>query len=110
MSFGRSERRKPWQKATWSRISKLPTWSATRIYRRQTPPVVEQYGGRFLVRAGKVRDLESAFGFDRLVIIEFPSVEAAQRFYDSPEYKPLLKLREDTTQSQVALVEGDEGN
>jgi uncharacterized protein (DUF1330 family) len=49
-------------------------------YRRQTPPVVEQYGGRFLVRAGKVRDLESAFGFDRLVIIEFPSVEAAQRF------------------------------
>ncbi len=75
-------------------------------YRAQTPAVVARYGGRFLVRAGAVHPLEGEFGFDRFVVIEFPSLEAARRFYDSPEYAPLLKLRMETTRSQVALVEG----
>lgn len=76
------------------------------LYRAQVPEVVAQYGGRFLVRAGAVHPLEDDFGFDRFVVIEFPSLEAARRFYDSPEYAPLLKLRVETTKSQVALVEG----
>jgi uncharacterized protein (DUF1330 family) len=75
-------------------------------YRTAVPPVVAQYGGRFLVRAGAVHPLEGEFGFDRFVVIEFPSLEAARQFYDSPEYAPLLKLRMETTKSQVALVEG----
>ena len=75
-------------------------------YRAQVPGVVAQYGGRFLVRAGAVHPLEGEFGFDRFVVIEFPSLEAARQFYDSPEYAPLLKLRMETTRSQVAFVEG----
>ena len=75
-------------------------------YRERVPGVVAQYGGRFLVRAGAVHPLEGEFGFDRFVVIEFPSLEAARRFYDSPEYAPLLKLRTETTRSQVAMVEG----
>jgi len=58
------------------------------------------------VRAGAVHALEGELGFDRFVVIEFPSLEAARRFYDSPEYAPLLKLRMETTKSEVALVEG----
>jgi len=53
-----------------------------------------------------IQALEGEFGFDRFVMIEFPSLEAARRFYESPEYAPLLKLRTETTLSQVALVEG----
>ena len=75
-------------------------------YRERVPGVVAQYGGRFIVRAGTVHPLENEFGFDRFVVIEFASLEAAQRFYDSPEYAPLLKLRIETTRSQVAFVEG----
>ena len=75
-------------------------------YRTAVPAVVAQYGGRFLVRAGAVHPLEGDFGFDRFVVIEFASVEAAQAFYDSPEYAPLRQLRLDTTQSQAAIVEG----
>ena len=75
-------------------------------YRAQVPEVVARYGGRFLVRAGAVHPLEGEFGFDRFVVIEFPSMEAARRFYGSPEYAPLLKLRMETTRSQVAFVEG----
>ena len=77
-----------------------------RSYRTAVPPVAAQYGGRFLVRAGAVHPLEGEFGFDRFVVIEFLSLEAARKFYDSPEYAPLLKLRMETTKSQVAVVEG----
>ena len=75
-------------------------------YRERVPGVVAQYGGRFLVRAGTVHPLEGKFDFDRFVAIEFPSIAAARRLYDSPEYAPLLKLRMETTRSQVAFVEG----
>jgi uncharacterized protein (DUF1330 family) len=75
-------------------------------YRSQVGPVVAQYGGKFLVRAGAVHPLEGDMRLDRVVVIEFPSLEAARRFYDSPEYAPLLKLRIESTRSQVALVEG----
>ena len=75
-------------------------------YRRQVLPVVERYGGRFLVRGGAVSRVENGDGFDRVVVLEFDSIEAARKFYDSPDYAPLLKLRQETTRSQVILVEG----
>ena len=51
------------------------------------------FGGRYLVRGGDVRHLEGNFPLNRLVVLEFPTVEAAQHFYDSPEYQPILQLR-----------------
>lgn len=75
-------------------------------YRAQVPAVIARYGGRFLVRAGAVHPLEGDMGLDRLVVIEFPSMDAARAFYDSPEYAPLLQLRSETTQSRVVFVEG----
>jgi len=75
-------------------------------YRAAVPPVIAQYGGRYLVRGGALQKMENAEGFNRVVVLEFPSLEAARRFYDSPEYAPLLKLRTESTQSEVVLVEG----
>jgi uncharacterized protein (DUF1330 family) len=75
-------------------------------YRNRVPAVIEQYGGRYLARAGALRKLENAEGFDRVVVIEFDSLEAAERFYRSPEYASLLQLRTETTRSEVVLVEG----
>ena len=45
-------------------------------------------------------------GLDRFVIVEFDSLEAAQTFYGSADYAPLLKLRLETTRSQDVIVEG----
>ncbi len=75
-------------------------------YRRKVAPIVAQYGGRFLVRGGETRILEGNPPIKRLAILEFPTVAAAQKFYDSPEYKPVLALRLASTQSNVILVEG----
>ncbi len=75
-------------------------------YRQQVAPLVEEHGGRYLVRGGELHALEGDLGFKRLLVVEFPSMEAARRFYDSPEYAPLLKLRQECAESDIVLVEG----
>jgi uncharacterized protein (DUF1330 family) len=78
-------------------------------YRSRTPGVIAQYGGRFIVRGGAVTPLEGEMGLrGRLVILEFPSVEAARRFYDSPEYQEVIPLRTRASQGALILVEGFE--
>jgi uncharacterized protein (DUF1330 family) len=75
-------------------------------YRAEVPAVVDRFGGRYLVRGGTIHPMEGTPGLDRLVILEFPTLDAARRFYDSADYAPLRRLREATTRSHVALVEG----
>jgi uncharacterized protein (DUF1330 family) len=75
-------------------------------YREKVAPLVQKFGGRYLVRGGEVRRLEGNLALHRLVVLEFPTLEAAQRFYDSAEYQPILKLRLDSTQSDLVLVQG----
>ena len=78
-------------------------------YRAGVPAVIAQFGGRYLVRGGAMERVENAEGFNRVIVLEFPSLAAARAFYDSPEYAPLLKLRLDSTESQAILIEGYAG-
>ena len=75
-------------------------------YRQKVPAVIAKFGGRFLVRGGEVDSREGDFGNRRLVVLEFPSLKAAQNFYDSPEYQPLLKLRLASAKAELILAEG----
>ncbi len=75
-------------------------------YRELVAPVLASFGGRYLVRAGAVHPLEGEFALKRVVLIEFATLEAAQTFYHSPEYGPLLQLRLASTASQLVIVEG----
>jgi uncharacterized protein (DUF1330 family) len=74
-------------------------------YLEKVPAIIAQYGGRYIVRGGAVLPLEGDLGIERIVVLEFSSREAACRFYDSDEYAPLLKLRMETTRSQVAFID-----
>ena len=55
-------------------------------YREAVPTVVAAFGGRYIVRGGTVEALEGSHDGRRLVLFEFPSVEAIKRFWHSPEY------------------------
>ena len=77
-------------------------------YRSRTGAIVERHGGRFLVRGGTVEPLEGNPGFERLVIIEFPSVEAAHAFYDSAEYQEIIPFRTSTSRGALCIVSGAE--
>ena len=75
-------------------------------YRKQVLAVVTKYGGRFLVRGGKVDSKEGGWAPKRIVVLEFPSLEQAQKFYHSAEYAPLIKLRQKASKGKIILVEG----
>ena len=75
-------------------------------YRQRVAPLVEKHSGRYLVRGGEFHRLEGDLGLKRLVVLEVPSMEAARGFYSSPEYAPLLKLRQEGAASDIVLVEG----
>jgi len=78
-------------------------------YRQKVAPLIQKFGGRYLIRGGEVRRLEGNPSFHRLVVLEFPTVDAARHFYESAEYQPILKLRLDSTQSDTVLVQGYSG-
>lgn len=75
-------------------------------YRKQVLPVVTQYGGKFIVRGGKIEALEGGWAPKRFVALEFPSLEQARKWYHSPEYAPLIALRQKASRGKLILVEG----
>jgi uncharacterized protein (DUF1330 family) len=75
-------------------------------YRKGVPATVAAYGGRFLARGGATRVFEGDFLPKRFVIIEFPDTAAAQRWYESPEYRPLLEIRKRASRGSLFIVEG----
>ena len=75
-------------------------------YRKQVLAVVQKYGGRFIARGGKAETLEGGTPVKRVVVLEFPSMEQAQKWYRSPEYAPLIALRQRASRGRLVLVEG----
>ena len=75
-------------------------------YRKQVLAVVTQYGGKFLVRGGKVDPKEGGWAPRRVVLLEFPSMAQAQKWYASAEYAPLIKLRQKASRGRLVLIEG----
>jgi uncharacterized protein (DUF1330 family) len=63
------------------------------------------FGGRYVVRGGKVSSLEGAPA-KRVIMIAFPSLEQAQAWYDSPAYRNILPIRHRTATSRVFIMEG----
>ena len=84
----------------------IENWSAYEAYRSRTAEVIAQYGGRFLVRGGEVEVIEGDPGISRLIILEFPSVADAHRFYESPEYQAILPDRLNNATATLFVVEG----
>ena len=75
-------------------------------YAKLAPAIVAKYGGTYLARAGRTATLEGAPARSRVVVLEFPSFEQAQAFYNSPEYVAARKVRAGAATAQWVLVEG----
>jgi uncharacterized protein (DUF1330 family) len=75
-------------------------------YKAASPGAVAAGGGRFLVRGGELAVLEGDWQPSRLVLVEFESLEAAKRWYESPEYQEAKKLREGAANLRMVAVEG----
>lgn len=74
-------------------------------YVERDTPILEGFGGRFIVRGGQSEAPEGPMK-DRHVVIEFPSFEDAKRAYYSDEYQEVLRIRLANAESDIILVEG----
>jgi len=75
-------------------------------YSERVGSVLAKFGARYLVRGGDVEVLEGTWRHNTVVVLEFPSRAAADEFYRSDEYAPLLKLRLDSSDSTISILEG----
>jgi uncharacterized protein (DUF1330 family) len=77
-------------------------------YRAGVLPVVERYGGRYLTVGGKIDVVEGDWRPTFPVLIEFPSLKQAHRWYNSEEYRELKELRLAATRGYAVFIEGAE--
>lgn len=75
-------------------------------YKKLAPAATALYGGRYIARGGQTATLEGDWNPSRLVIIEFPSVEQAKAWLNSPEYAPALAMRHQYAKSRMVVIEG----
>jgi len=75
-------------------------------YRKLTPGAIAAYGGRFVARGGETVPLEGGWTPTRVVVIEFPTLEQARRFYDSPEYREARDARAGAAVMRMIAVQG----
>jgi uncharacterized protein (DUF1330 family) len=75
-------------------------------YRDPARKSIEAHGGRYLARGGAHEVLEGDWDVDRLVILEFPSMEQARTWYTSAEYQELAPIRQAASRGRGVLLEG----
>ena len=75
-------------------------------YKKLAAPTVAAHGGRYVARGGRVETLEGAWRPGRLVVLEFPSSQSAKQWWDSAEYLPAKRLRQECARTEMILVEG----
>lgn len=75
-------------------------------YRKSVLPTLEPYGGRFLARGGIAENLEGDWKPNRVVVIEFDSMEKAKAWWSSEEYREPKKIRQSAAVTNMIVVEG----
>lgn len=75
-------------------------------YKRLSTIAMKAHGAEVCIRGGKVDVLEGDWNPGRMVLLKFPSVDQARKFYDSTEYGAARKAREGIAVMRMVLVEG----
>jgi len=75
-------------------------------YQQAVKPLLEAAGARYLARGGEFRVYEGDYQPLRLVVLEFPSLEAVDDFYESAGYQLLEARRRACSCARIIAVEG----
>ena len=75
-------------------------------YKKLAAATVEAYDGRYIVRGGTAEQLEGDRTPNRIVVLEFPTLERAKEWWASEDYKPAKAMRHASARSQMIVVEG----
>jgi uncharacterized protein (DUF1330 family) len=81
-------------------------WDKFKEYLKETPGTIARYEGQYIARGGQTVVLEGGEKFQRVVLIEFPSLQKAKDWYDSKEYKQIKTLRAGAAIGSIIAIEG----
>jgi uncharacterized protein (DUF1330 family) len=76
------------------------------VHQQQLAPLLYSAGARYLARGGELRYYEGDYELGRLMVVEFPSLEAMDEFYQSEAYQALRPQRDACSRSRIVAVEG----
>ena len=78
-------------------------------YKKLTPASLIPYEGKFVVRGGAYETLEGDWKPQRIVLLQFPSVELAKAWWNSPEYATAKAIRQRAANTKMLVLPGFEG-
>ena len=78
-------------------------------FMKEVKPAIADAGGRYLARGGAHKVYEGDWQPRRIVLFEFPSVQAFESFYEGPVYQSLKPIRDACSSARLVSVEGLEG-
>ena len=75
-------------------------------YKKWSSAAMQAHMAEVCVRGGQVQVLEGDWSPERIVILKFPTFEAAKAFYDTPEYLKAREARAGAAIMRMVVVEG----
>tara|TARA_B100001013_G_C24287249_1_gene315353 strand:+ start:241 stop:531 length:291 start_codon:yes stop_codon:yes gene_type:complete len=75
-------------------------------YISKVTPIVEKFGGEYIIRGGESKNVEGKWPYERTVVLKFPNYEMVHKWHESDEYKPIKKIREDNSECNAIIIEG----
>ncbi len=81
---------------------------AYETYRSLVPASLDAYGGKFIARGGATENLEGDWAPERIVVLEFPSLERARQWWGSLEYRDAKAIRMRAARTRMIAIEGVE--
>lgn len=75
-------------------------------YKKLTPAAIAAFDGKFIVRGGRTETLEGDWQPERMVVVEFPSVEKARAWWHSDQYAAAKAIRQQSAHTKMLLIEG----
>jgi uncharacterized protein (DUF1330 family) len=89
-----------------SEVSEVVDAAKMEEYRTLAQAAIERYGGRYIVRGGQWEAIEGEWALERVVVVEFPTVEQAKAWYHSPEYAKALEISRVALKRRMLVAEG----
>jgi len=87
-------------------VREIKDAAAMEDYRTRVISVIEKFGGRYLIRGGPFEVVEGDWRPVFPVLLEFPTMEQARRWYDSEDYRELKQLRLTATVGSGVFIAG----
>lgn len=76
------------------------------VYQKNVAPLLESVGARYLARGGELRVYEGDYSPCRIILVEFPSLDVMDSFYECDAYQALIPQRQACSTCRIIAVQG----